>query len=66
MVKKQINKLLDASVVYLTFESKLVSLVQCVPNKYGITIVPNKKNELIPMRSVMSWSVCIDYRKLNS
>ena len=29
-------------------------------------MVTNEKNELVQMRSVTSWSVCIDYRKLNA
>nr|GEW79339.1 reverse transcriptase domain-containing protein [Tanacetum cinerariifolium] len=30
-----------------------------------MTVVANKNNELIPMRLVIGWRVCIDYRKLN-
>nr|GEV33160.1 retrovirus-related Pol polyprotein from transposon opus [Tanacetum cinerariifolium] len=33
--------------------------------KGGITVVANEDNELIPMRLVTGWRVCIDYRKLN-
>lgn len=29
----------------------------------GITVVPNKKNELIFMSLVTGWSVCMDYRR---
>ena len=29
-------------------------------------MVPNEKNELVPMRPVAEWRVCMDYRKLNS
>ena len=28
-------------------------------------MVPNDKNELVPMRSVTGWRVCMDYPKLN-
>ncbi|XP_075483714.1 uncharacterized protein LOC142523868 [Primulina tabacum] len=42
-----------------------VSPVQCVPNKVGITVITNEKNELIPTRTVTRWRVCMDYRKLN-
>jgi hypothetical protein len=28
-------------------------------------VVKNKKNELIPQRTVTGWRMCIDYRKLN-
>ncbi|XP_059310187.1 uncharacterized protein LOC132061372 [Lycium ferocissimum] len=43
-----------------------VSPIQCVPKKSDITVVPNAKNELIPMRTVTGWRVCMDYRKLNT
>jgi hypothetical protein len=42
-----------------------VSPVHCVPKKGGFTVVKNKKNELIPQRTVTGWRMCIDYRKLN-
>nr|GEV51195.1 reverse transcriptase domain-containing protein [Tanacetum cinerariifolium] len=31
----------------------------------GITVVTNENDELVPTRTVTSWRVCIDYRKLN-
>ncbi|GKD14178.1 RNA-directed DNA polymerase [Tanacetum coccineum] len=31
-----------------------------------MTVVKNKKDELIPQRTVTGWSVCIDYRKSNN
>ena len=37
----------------------------CVPQKGGITVVPNDKNELIPQRIVTSYRMVIDFRKLN-
>ena len=37
-----------------------------VPKKGGITVIRNKKNELIPTRTVTGWRVCIDYKKLNT
>nr|GEV86626.1 reverse transcriptase domain-containing protein [Tanacetum cinerariifolium] len=42
-----------------------VSPIHCVPKKRGMTVVSNENNELIPMRLVTGWRVCIDYRKLN-
>ena len=47
-------------------DSSWVCPVQCVPKKGGINLVPNKKNEPVPMRPVTRWRVCMDYRKLNS
>ncbi|GJR86093.1 reverse transcriptase domain-containing protein [Tanacetum coccineum] len=43
----------------------VVSPIHCVPKKDGITIVTNKKDRLVPTRTVTGWRVCIDYRKLN-
>ena len=37
-----------------------------VPKKGGFTMIRNEKNELIPIRTVTGWRVCIDYRKLNT
>ncbi|MDV3181152.1 MAG: hypothetical protein Q8830_02890, partial [Candidatus Phytoplasma australasiaticum] len=63
---KEIIKWLDARVIYPIADNEWVSPVQCVPKKGGITVVPTAKNELIPMRSVAGWRVCMDYRKLNA
>ena len=65
VVKKEVIKLLDAGLIYPISDSSWVSPVQVVPKKGGMTVVPNEKNELIPMRTVTGWRVCIDYRKLN-
>jgi hypothetical protein len=56
---------LDARIIYLVPYSEWVSLVHCVPNKGGITVVKNEKDELIPQRIVTGWRMCIDDRKLN-
>ena len=37
-----------------------------MPKKGGMTVVPNEKNELVPMSLVIGWRVCMDYRKLNA
>ena len=39
--------------------------MQVVPKKSGMTVIHNDKNELIPTRTITSWRMCIDYRKLN-
>ena len=65
VIKKEVTKLLNASIIYPNLDSEWVSLVYVVPKKSGITIVRNEKNELIPTRVHNSWRVCIDYRKLN-
>nr|GEX34883.1 reverse transcriptase domain-containing protein [Tanacetum cinerariifolium] len=65
VIKKEVEKLLDAGLIYPISDSPWVSLVYCVPKKGGFTVVENKENELIPTRLVTRWRVCIDYRKLN-
>ncbi|KAL4351543.1 hypothetical protein GQ457_06G012880 [Hibiscus cannabinus] len=65
VVRKEILKLLDASIIYPISDSEWVSPVQCVPKKGGITVISNEKNELIPTRIVTGWRLCMDYRKLN-
>ena len=66
VVKAEVLKLLDAGIIYPISDSPWISPVQVVPKKGGMTVVPNEKNELIPMRTVTGWRVCIDYRKLNN
>ena len=51
-VKKEIIKWLDAEVIYPIADSSWVCPVQCVPKNGGMTLVTNKKNELVPMRAV--------------
>ncbi|GJS71554.1 reverse transcriptase domain-containing protein [Tanacetum coccineum] len=65
VIKKEVEKLLDAGLIYLISDSPWVSPVHCVPKKGGITVIKNDDNELFPTRLVTGWRVCIDYRKLN-
>ena len=65
VVKKEILKLLDAGVIYPISDSKWVSPIHFVPKKGGMTVIQNEDNELIPIRTVTGWRVCIDYRRLN-
>nr|GEU67782.1 DNA-directed DNA polymerase [Tanacetum cinerariifolium] len=65
VIKKEVIKLLDAGMIYPISDSLWVSTIHCVPKKGGITVVENENNELIPIRLVTGWRVCIDYRKLN-
>ncbi|GJT74726.1 putative nucleotidyltransferase, ribonuclease H [Tanacetum coccineum] len=66
VVKKEVIKLLDVGLIYPISDSPWVSPVQVVPKKRGITIVNNKKDELISQRTITGSCVCIDYRKLNN
>nr|GEX00237.1 DNA-directed DNA polymerase [Tanacetum cinerariifolium] len=65
VIKKEVIKLLDADMIYPISDSPWVSPIHCVPKKGGMIVVANENNELIPMRLVTGWRVCIDYRKLN-
>nr|GFA98908.1 reverse transcriptase domain-containing protein [Tanacetum cinerariifolium] len=65
VIKKEVEKLLDAGLIYPISDSPWVIPVHCVPKKGGFTIVKNEENELIPTHLVTGWRVCIDYRKLN-
>ncbi|GJT21867.1 reverse transcriptase domain-containing protein [Tanacetum coccineum] len=65
VIKKEVEKHLDAGLIYPILDSPWVSPVHYVPKKGGFTIVKNDENELILTRLVTGWRVCIDYRKLN-
>nr|GEZ51271.1 reverse transcriptase domain-containing protein [Tanacetum cinerariifolium] len=65
VIKKEVEKALDAGLIYPIFDSPWVSPVHCVPKKGGFTVVKNEENELILTRLVTGWRVCIDYRNLN-
>ncbi|GJT51652.1 hypothetical protein Tco_0977809 [Tanacetum coccineum] len=65
VIKKEVEKLLDAGLIDPISNSPWVSPVHYVPKKCGFTVVEIDENELIPTRLVMGWRVCVDYRKLN-
>nr|GEY13243.1 reverse transcriptase domain-containing protein [Tanacetum cinerariifolium] len=65
VIKKEVEKLLDAGLIYPISNSPWVSPIHCVPKKGGMTVIKNNKNELVPTRLVTGWRFCIDYRKLN-
>ncbi|GJW21407.1 reverse transcriptase domain-containing protein [Tanacetum coccineum] len=65
VIKKEVENLLDAGLIYPISDSPWVNPVHCVPKKGGFTVVENDENELIPTRLVTGWRVSIDYRKLN-
>ena len=66
VVKKEVLKWLNAGFVYAISDSPWVSPVHVDPKKGGFTVIRNEKNELIPIRTVTGWRVCIDYKKLNT
>ena len=66
VVRKEVLKGLNAGFIYAISDSSWVSPIHVVPKKGGFTVIRNEKNELIPIRTVTGWRVCIDYRKLNT
>ncbi|GJS28914.1 hypothetical protein Tco_0489534 [Tanacetum coccineum] len=52
VIKKEVEKLLDAGLIYPISDSPWVSPVHCVPKKGGMTVVTNDDNKLVPTRLV--------------
>ena len=50
VVKKEILKLLDNRIIYPISDSLWASPIQVVPKKFGVTVVQNETNELVPTR----------------
>nr|GFC00415.1 reverse transcriptase domain-containing protein [Tanacetum cinerariifolium] len=55
VIKKEVEKLLDARLIYPISVIPWVSPVHCMPKKGGFTVVENEENELIPTRLVTGW-----------
>ncbi|XP_057758078.1 uncharacterized protein LOC130977086 [Arachis stenosperma] len=66
VVQKEVMKLWEAEIIYPISGSLWVTPVQVVPKRGGMTVIQNKRNELIPTRLVTRWRMCIDYRRLNN
>ncbi|GKB10430.1 hypothetical protein Tco_0844353, partial [Tanacetum coccineum] len=49
VIKKEVEKLLDARLIYPISDSPWVSPVHYVPKKGGMTVMTNDENELVPM-----------------
>ncbi|GJS25724.1 hypothetical protein Tco_0486344 [Tanacetum coccineum] len=62
VIKKEVEKILDAGLIYPISDSPWVSPVHCVPKKGGMTVVKNDENDLIPTRLVTGGMCAIDYR----
>nr|GEW58517.1 reverse transcriptase domain-containing protein [Tanacetum cinerariifolium] len=61
VIKKEVEKLLDAGLIYPISNSPWVSPVHCVPKKGGFTVVENEENELILTRLVTGWRVTFKF-----
>ena len=66
VVRKEVMKWLNVGFIYAILDSPRVSPVHVVPKKGRFIVIKSEKNELIPIRTVTGWRVCIDYRKLNT
>ena len=66
LFRNEVIMLLDNEIIYLMSDSNWVSPTQVVPKKSRVIVIINEKNKLIPTRTIISWRMCIDYRKLNS
>ena len=66
VIRKEVLKWLNAGFIYAISHNPWVSPVHVVPKKGGFTMIKNKKNKLIPRRTVIGWRVCIYYRKFNT
>ena len=48
VVRKEVLKWLDHGLIHPIFDTEWVSLVQVIPQKIGIIVIGNDKNELMP------------------
>nr|GEW08180.1 reverse transcriptase domain-containing protein [Tanacetum cinerariifolium] len=62
VIKKEVEKLLNAGLIYPISDSPWVNPVHCVPKKGGFTVVKNEENKLIPTRLVTGWR---DFSKIS-
>ena len=65
VVKKEVHKWLNACFIYAISNSPWVSKIHMIPKNGGFTVIMNEKNELIPIRTMTGWRVCVNYRKFN-
>lgn len=65
VVKKDITKWLDTGILYLIFDNVWVGPIQRVLKKDGMTVIENEQNKFIPIRTIIGWRICMDYRNLN-
>nr|GEX38847.1 reverse transcriptase domain-containing protein [Tanacetum cinerariifolium] len=50
VIKKEVEKLRDAGLIYPISDSPWVSPIHCVPKKGGMTVIKNDENELVATR----------------
>ena len=65
VVRAEVLRLLQGSIIYPISDSTWVSRTQVVPKKSWVTTVHNNKGEEMPTLLTTGWSVCNDYMRLN-
>ena len=65
VVKKEVQKLLEAGIIFSISDSKWVSPVHVVAKKGGVIGFSNVECEYVAQCTQIGWRICIDYRKLN-
>ena len=65
VVRVEVLKLLQVSIIYPISDSSWVSPTQVVPKKSEVTTVFNEKGEEMFTRFTTGRTICIDYRRLN-
>nr|GFB29113.1 reverse transcriptase domain-containing protein [Tanacetum cinerariifolium] len=57
VIKKEVEKLLDAGLIYPISDSPWVSPIYCVPKKGGMSVIKNDEDKLVPTRLVTGRSL---------
>ena len=65
VVRKEVIRLLDVSIIYPISYSKWASPAHCIPRHGGLDATMNKDGDLVPIRPIVGYRMCIDFRKLN-
>nr|GFC13291.1 reverse transcriptase domain-containing protein [Tanacetum cinerariifolium] len=64
VIKKEVEKLLDAGLIYPISDSPWVSPIHCVPEKGGMTVIKNDENEVVPTRLKLRLPTLNDTKKV--
>nr|GEW11757.1 reverse transcriptase domain-containing protein [Tanacetum cinerariifolium] len=59
VIKKEVEKLLNAGLIYPISDSPWVCSIHCVPKKGGMAVITNDENELVPTRLITGWRRCM-------
>ena len=65
VVRKEVIRLLDVGIIYPISDSKWVSSAHCIPRLGGLDASMNEDGELVPIRPIVGYHMCIDFRILN-